>query len=136
MHHIYSPTLDELGLESALSAVAGRSVAPCILAASGLERVPTAVESATYFVVVEALTHVNKYSVASRLSVSIVSDHSTQIQRLLVAVEGNGNGGAIERPGGGIAGIRRRVEAYEGKLMLASPAGGPTIMRVELPCGW
>ncbi len=136
VHDIYPPILDELGLEGALSAVAGRSGVPCILAASGLQRVPTAVESATYFIVAEALTNVNKYSGANRVSVSIVSDHSAPIQRLLVAIEDNGNGGAIERPGGGIAGIRRRVEAFEGQLMFTSPAGGPTIMKVELPCGW
>ena len=55
--------------------------------------------------------------------------------RLRVAVEDDGRGGAEEGLGSGLAGIRRRVEAYDGRLTLASPPGGPTRMRVELPCG-
>ncbi|MEO8908522.1 MAG: histidine kinase [Microbacteriaceae bacterium] len=136
VHDIYPPILDELGLEGALSALAGRSAVPCSLETAGLHRVPAAVESATYFVVAEALTNVTKYSGASRVTVSVESDTSGPVERLLVAIEDDGHGGARERPGGGIAGIRRRVEAFEGKLMLTSSIGGPTTLRVELPCGW
>lgn len=136
VHDIYPPILDELGLEGALSAVAGRSAVPCTLTAADLRRVPTAVESATYFVVAEALTNVNKYSGASRVSVSVVTDRSGPVERLIVAITDDGHGGATERPGGGIAGIGRRVEAFEGTMQVDSPVGGPTTMRVELPCGW
>lgn len=136
VHDIYPPILDELGLEGALSAVAGRSAVPCTLVASNLRRVPAAVESATYFIVAEALTNVNKYSGASRVIVSLKPTTAGPIERLLVTVEDDGSGGAVERPGGGIAGIRRRIEAFEGTLQIESPKGGPTTMRVELPCGW
>ncbi len=136
VHDIYPPILDELGLEGALSALAGRSAVPCLLSAEALRRVPTAVESATYFVVAEALTNVNKYSAASQVTVSVEYDKSSPVERLMVSVEDDGRGGATERAGGGIAGIRRRVEAFEGKLLLTSPVGGPTTLRVELPCGW
>jgi signal transduction histidine kinase len=30
--------------------------------------------------------------------------------------------------------MRRRVEALDGTLSVTSPAGGPTVVRVELPC--
>lgn len=136
VHDIYPPILDELGLEGALSAVAGRSAVPCTLAAAGVRRVPTAVESATYFVVAEALTNVNKHSRASRMTVSVQCDRSGPVETLLIAVEDDGIGGVTERPGGGIAGVRRRVEAFEGTMQVDSPVGGPTAMRVELPCGW
>jgi signal transduction histidine kinase len=136
VHDIYPPILDELGLEGALSAVAGRSAVPLSLEVSGLHRVPTAVESATYFIVAEAVTNINKYSGATRATVSVVSDTSAAIERLLIVIEDNGGGGAVERVGGGIAGIRRRIEAFEGTLELTSPVGGPTRMKVELPCGW
>ena len=43
--------------------------------------------------------------------------------------------GADERGGSGLAGIRRRVEAYDGTFRLDSPAGGPTTLEVTLPCG-
>lgn len=44
-------------------------------------------------------------------------------------------GGADEADGTGLLGIRRRVEAHDGAFRLASPAGGPTTLEVELPCG-
>ena len=131
VHDIYPPILDELGLEGALASLAGRSVVPCTIEAADVGRVPAAVESASYFVVAEALTNVSKYSAATRASVEVAREGEV----LLITVEDDGEGGAAERPGGGIAGIRRRIEAFEGTLELTSPAGGPTILRAELPCG-
>jgi len=136
VHDIYPPCLDELGLEGSLSAVAGSSGVPCTLEVSGLHRMPAAVESAAYFVVAEAVTNVNKYSAATRVNVSVTCDSSDPEDMLHIVIEDDGRGGAVERPGGGIAGIRRRVEAFEGTVQLTSPVGGPTVMRVELPCGW
>ncbi|WP_447652575.1 sensor histidine kinase [Microbacterium sufflavum] len=131
VHDIYPPILDELGLEGALASLAGRSVVPCALETAGVGRVPAAVESASYFVVAEALTNVNKYAAATRATVRVEREG----ELLLIAVEDDGVGGAVERPGGGLAGIRRRIEAFEGTLDVTSPAGGPTVLRTELPCG-
>lgn len=133
VHDIHPPILDELGLEGALSALTGRSAIPCNLMVSDLHRVPAALESASYFIVAEALTNANKYSAATRLSVVVKRDGSAD--RLVISVEDNGRGGAVERPGGGLAGIRRRAAAFEGVLDFHSPANGPTTVRVELPCG-
>ncbi|WP_447947615.1 sensor histidine kinase [Microbacterium maritypicum] len=131
VHDIYPPILDELGLEGALASLAGRSVVPCTIETSQVGRVPAAVESASYFVVAEALTNVSKYSDATRAAVRVEREGEV----LLITVEDDGVGGAAERPGGGVAGIRRRLEAFEGGLELSSPVGGPTILRAELPCG-
>lgn len=131
VHDIYPPILDELGLEGALASLAGRSVVPCTLEATDIGRVPAAVESASYFVVAEALTNVNKYSEATTATVRVEREG----ELLLIAVEDDGVGGAVERLGGGFAGIRRRIEAFEGTMELTSPAGGPTTLRTELPCG-
>lgn len=131
VHDIYPPILDELGLEGALASLAGRSVVPCTLAVADVGRVPAAVESASYFVVAEALTNVNKYSGALTVTVQVEREG----ELLLITVEDDGVGGAVERPGGGFAGIRRRVEAFEGTMEVRSPAGGPTLLRTELPCG-
>ncbi|TLF68270.1 sensor histidine kinase, partial [Nonomuraea sp. KC401] len=40
-----------------------------------------------------------------------------------------------ENSGSGIGGIRRRTEAHGGTFALDSPPGGPTTLRVGLPCG-
>ena len=66
VHDIYPPILDELGLEGAISALAGRSTVPCVLEIEELRRAPAAVEAAAYFVVAEALTNVAKHSGARR----------------------------------------------------------------------
>jgi signal transduction histidine kinase len=131
VHDIYPPILDELGLEGALASLAGRSVVPCTIETDEVGRVPAAVESASYFVVAEALTNVSKYSQATHAAVRVAREG----ELLIIEVEDDGVGGAVERPGGGIAGIRRRIEAFEGALDLTSPAGGPTTLRAELPCG-
>ena len=49
-------------------------------------------------------------------------------------VEDDGAGGA-DPDGGGLTGLRRRVEALDGRLEVDSPAGGGTRLRAELPCG-
>ncbi|WP_377325423.1 sensor histidine kinase [Pimelobacter simplex] len=131
VHDIYPPILDELGLEGALASLAGRSVVPCTLAVDGIGRVPAALESATYFLVAEALNNVNKYSEASAVRVRVAVDGP----QLVVEVEDDGRGGAVERPGGGLTGMRRRVEAFEGRMSVVSPEGGPTNVRAELACG-
>ncbi|SCE99389.1 Histidine kinase-, DNA gyrase B-, and HSP90-like ATPase [Micromonospora haikouensis] len=55
--------------------------------------------------------------------------------RLRVTIVDDGYGGADERAGSGLSGIRRRAEAHDGKLTLTSPPGGPTTVEVDLPCG-
>ena len=53
---------------------------------------------------------------------------------LEVEITDDGKGGA-DPTGSGLAGLRRRVEALDGTLTVESPAGGPTTIRAELPCG-
>ena len=48
-------------------------------------------------------------------------------------VADDGIGGANDKLGTGIQGIRDRAEATGGRLMLSSPAGGPTVIEVRLP---
>jgi signal transduction histidine kinase len=127
---IYPPVLAERGLDGAVAGLIARCPVPCTLSADDLRRAPAAVESAAYFVVAEALTNVAKHSGATRCSVALACT-----DRLVLEVADDGHGGADEQAGSGLAGIRRRVEAHDGRLRLSSPAGGPTILEVSLPCG-
>jgi len=34
----------------------------------------------------------------------------------------------------GLRGVERRLAAFDGVLALTSPAGGPTLVTMELPC--
>jgi signal transduction histidine kinase len=92
--------------------------------------VAPAIEAAAYFVVAEALTNAVKHSGATRLSVRVEREED----RLAVEVSDNGRGGA-DPAGSGLTGLRKRVEALDGELRIASPAGGPTLLRAEVPCG-
>ena len=38
------------------------------------------------------------------------------------------------RPGSGLAGLRERVAALGGVLVVDSPAGGPTMVKAVIPC--
>ncbi|WP_433592430.1 sensor histidine kinase [Nocardia sp. CA-145437] len=148
---IYPPVLADRGLASAVSALAARSPIPCALDIDGEEpraaaqrgqdpipaagtrfrRRPAAVEGAAYFVIAEALTNATKHSGARQLRVGL----GGTAEVLVVEVRDDGIGSAIEIAGGGLAGIRRRAEALDGRMLLSSPPGGPTLVRVELPCG-
>jgi signal transduction histidine kinase len=123
--------LAERGLAESVRAFAARSPVPATVTTDvGDERMPEPVESAAYFVVAEALTNVAKHANAKRATVSLVRRED----KLEVLVVDDGHGGA-NPDGGGLKGLRARVEALDGTLGVASPAGGPTMLRAELPCG-
>lgn len=128
---VYPPILADRGLEGALTAVTTRCAMPTRLDIGDLGRVPAAVAAVVYFAVAEALTNVTKHSQATAAGVRV----NRTADRLSVVISDNGTGGADDRRGTGIAGIRRRVLALDGTVDIDSPAGGPTAVTVELPCG-
>ncbi|KAB2350165.1 sensor histidine kinase [Actinomadura rudentiformis] len=127
---IYPPILADRGLSGAMSALAARSAVPVDLRVGDLGPLPAAVETVAYFVVTEALTNTAKHGRATRAEVCL--DRSGD--QLNVEIRDDGIGGADEQRGTGIAGLRRRVLALDGTVQLTSPVGGPTTIRVELPC--
>jgi signal transduction histidine kinase len=122
--------LAERGLDEAVRALAARASLATSVSVDAGGGVPPAVEAAAYFVVAEALTNASKHSGATRLSVRI----SREGDRLAVEVSDDGRGGASPA-GSGLTGLRKRVEALDGTLRIASPPGGPTLLRAEIPCG-
>ncbi|WP_338771043.1 sensor domain-containing protein [Nocardia vulneris] len=131
VRNVYPPVLSDRGLVSAVSALAARSPIPCVLELAEVGRQPAAVEAAAYFVITEALTNATKHSGAEGIIVAL----GGRPELLTIEVRDDGVGGAVETYGGGLAGIRRRAEALDGRMVLTSPPGGPTVLRVELPCG-
>ncbi|WP_258036016.1 sensor histidine kinase [Streptomyces fradiae] len=127
---IYPPVLADRGLAGAVSSLALRCPLPCAFEVGELARAPAAVEVAAYHVVAEALTNAVKHSGASRIRVTM----GTEGEILYVTVTDDGRGGADEARGSGLTGIRSRVAAFDGTTEVSSPPGGPTTIRVELPC--
>jgi signal transduction histidine kinase len=128
---IYPPVLVDRGLAGAVAALVAHCAIPCTLDEQPLPRAPAAVETAAYFVVAEALTNAVKHSGADRITVSLRDEGGV----LVVEVTDDGHGGADDALGTGLLGIRRRVAAFDGKTMIDSPLGGPTVLRVDIPAG-
>jgi signal transduction histidine kinase len=127
---IHPPVLAERGLDGAVRALALTVPLPVDLHIDLPGRPAAPVESAMYFAIAEALTNVAKHSGADRASVQM--DYSGG--RLVAIVSDNGVGGAGPRSGGGLAGIERRLAAFDGTAAVTSPVGGPTMVTMELPC--
>ncbi|MFI8769114.1 histidine kinase [Streptomyces sp. R-07] len=128
---IYPPILADRGLQGALRTVAARGGVPVSIDIGELERIPAAIEAVAYFVVTEALTNVAKHSRATEAGLRVRHVEDT----LTVVVTDNGVGGARENGGSGLAGLRGRAQALDGRVTVVSPPGGPTTITVELPCG-
>jgi signal transduction histidine kinase len=119
------------GLVASVESISGRGPVPTVLV-SNLEpgeRLPPATERAAYFVVTEALANVAKHSGARRSEVRIRRED----RRLVIEVWDDGSGGARIEPGGGLAGLASRIAGVDGTFSVSSPAGGPTLVRAEIP---
>ncbi|MBA2893035.1 sensor histidine kinase [Nonomuraea soli] len=129
---IHPAILTERGLDAALSALAARAPFRVDVSMEIIDRPPPAVESIAYFTVAEALTNMARHSGATEASVRVTRDD----QVVIVEVLDNGVGGAAVRHGGGLSGLADRAATIDGLLTVNSPAGGPTLLRAELPCEW
>jgi signal transduction histidine kinase len=127
---IRPPILTDRGLGAAIEALGARSPVPVTVSVDVSERPPDAVETAAYFVVAEALANAIKHASATRIDVTVT--HSDG--KLAAVVRDDGEGGA-DLDGSGLTGLEQRVRALDGELRVDSPAGGPTTVRAELPCG-
>jgi signal transduction histidine kinase len=127
---IHPPVLADRGLVGAVQALALAHPLPVEVDADVPERLPAPVESAAYFAVAEALTNVIKHSGAHRARVCLQHDGAL----LRMTVEDDGRGGADPGAGSGLRGIERRLGAFDGRLDVTSPPGGPTVVTMELPC--
>jgi signal transduction histidine kinase len=129
---VYPAALDEGGLGEALETIAERASIPVRLHYELSEPPPTIVQGVAYFVAAEAVTNAVKHSGASLVTVRAARRDDV----VLVRVEDNGLGGAAPSgSGSGLLGLSRRVAALDGRLGIDSPAGGPTVITAELPCG-
>ena len=125
---IHPALLNDRGLGAALEALSTRAPVPVEVSGVPDDRLCRPVEACAYFVTAEALTNVAKYAHATEASVclSVEDDH------LRLEIRDNGVGGA-DPSGGGLRGLRDRVEAVDGHLELDSPPDGGTTLTVEIP---
>jgi signal transduction histidine kinase len=121
--------LTDLGLATAIRSTAARSSQRIHLVELPTEPVDAAAETAAYYIFLEAVTNAQKHAPQAMVSVRA---YATK-RALTIVVGDNGPGGASESPGGGLAGLRERVEAAGGTFRLQSAKGIGTTVEAVLP---
>jgi signal transduction histidine kinase len=127
---IVPPLLADRGLVAAVESLAARYGLGTEIDADANRSLAPAVESTAYFVIAEALTNTAKHAGARRSWIRLAD----QRRALMVIVGDDGRGGA-DPEGSGLAGLRARVEALDGRLSVSSPSGSGTVVEVSIPCG-
>ncbi|MFH8627859.1 sensor histidine kinase [Streptomyces vietnamensis] len=127
---INPPVLSDRGLVDAVRALALDSPLDVTVDADLRHRPDPPLESALYFAVAELLSNAVKHAGATRVRITLTRGDTN----VVVEVLDDGRGGARVRDGGGLAGLRRRLAAFDGTLEIISPAGGPTRATLEVPC--
>ncbi|MFI7015453.1 sensor histidine kinase [Streptomyces sp. NPDC050164] len=127
---IHPQILTERGLPAAARDIAGRCPVPTDLDLDLPGRLPAAVEQTAYYVTAEALTNIARHSGADRCRVTARCRDGV----LRLDIEDNGSGDADPARGTGLVGLADRIAAADGRMLLSSPPGGPTLLRAEIPC--
>lgn len=133
---IHPPVLTDRGLDAALSALAARSPVPVQVDVTLPRRPDATVEAIAYFCVSEALTNIAKHARAQTARVqagTVGSAAGAEVLRIVVSDDGVG--GADPAMGTGLGGLRQRLAAVDGTLVVESPPGRGTRLVMELPMG-
>jgi signal transduction histidine kinase len=128
-HGIHPALLSESGLGPALGALARRSAVPVELDLNLGPRLDQHIEAAGYYIASEAITNAAKYAQASVIDVCADARDGA----LTLSISDDGVGGADPSRGSGIIGLRDRVEALGGTILVLSPPGQGTTLHVQLP---
>jgi signal transduction histidine kinase len=128
-HGIHPAVLVDLGLAEAIKSLLLRSSIPVRLLEVPERRLDEVAETVGYYIVAEAIANAQKYSQASFIQVRATASGES----LRIEILDDGVGGAVERPGSGLEGLRDRAEAIGGRMELVSRAGFGTLIAVTIP---
>jgi signal transduction histidine kinase len=128
-HGTHPTVLTDLGLATAIRSTAARAGQRIHVLELPTVSVDAAAETIAYYVFLEALTNAQKHAPSAMVSVRV---HATG-RELTIEVTDEGPGGADELPGGGLEGLRDRVEAAGGTFRLQSDEGTGTRVAASLP---
>lgn len=127
----YPPILADEGLPAALAAKARAAPLPATVHATGVGRLPKAIEVAAYFCCTEAMQNTAKYAKASSLAVTL----RPQVGALGFSVVDDGQGfdPSTVRRGVGMRSMAERVESLGGSLDVFSAPGAGTTISATIP---
>lgn len=127
---LHPAVLDDRGLDAALSGIAARAPLPVRLVVDMSERASPTVEAIAYFVASECLANIARHAAATQAAIDVRRTGAL----LRIRITDDGVGGANPARGTGLASLARRASSVDGSMQVESPAGGPTVVTVELPC--
>jgi signal transduction histidine kinase len=122
-HGAHPAVLTQLGLAGAVRSLAERSSLSVTILELPACRLDPGAEAAAYYVLTEAVANAHKHARAGSIVISI----SYRNPWLRLSVADNGRGGAEERAGSGLAGLRKRVESIDGEFAVRSSFRGTSI---------
>jgi signal transduction histidine kinase len=125
---IHPPVLDT-GLDDALATLAAGSAIPVDVSTDIPVRPTPAIETIAYFCAAELLANAAKHSHANTIKIHAAGREGV----LQLSVTDDGVGGADPGGGSGLSGLAQRVSTVDGRLDIASPLGGPTVVTAVLP---
>jgi signal transduction histidine kinase len=125
---IHPPALADRGLAGGIEALALPVPLPITVTVDA-PSLPPPVESAAYFAVAECLANTVKHADATRAWVRV--RHDGRALHLVVGDDGRGD---ADPAGSGLTGVAQRLAAFDGTMVVDSPAGGPTVVTMEVPC--
>ena len=128
-HGIHPTILTDLGLGEAIRSLTDGSPVPIRVLDLPAARLDATAEATAYYVVAEALTNAQRHAQAKQITIRVVESG----RYLRIEVGDDGVGGANERHGSGLQGLRDRVEAVGGALRVASGLGRGTLIRADIP---
>ncbi|HEY3980581.1 MAG TPA: histidine kinase [Streptosporangiaceae bacterium] len=128
---LHPAVLDDRGLDAALSGIAARAPLPVTLHVDVPRRASPTVEAVAYFVVSECLANIARHAAARRAEIDVRRAGDL----LRIRITDDGAGGADPARGTGLGSLAQRARSVDGTMRIDSPAGGPTRITVELPCG-
>ena len=126
---IHPRVLSERGLAGALTDLAARSSVPATVRVDGTDALPADVEATLYFLCSEAVANAVKHASAAHITIEVRLGGGVAS----AAVADDGSGGADPSAGTGLRGLRDRIEALGGTLVIASPVGAGTRLVATLP---
>ncbi|OQY89439.1 MAG: hypothetical protein B6D41_10505 [Chloroflexi bacterium UTCFX4] len=139
-HQLYPPELDVLGLSGALREHADSYSTFRVLfdAPTSLPRLPAEIETAAYYIVLEALTNVDKHANAKTCTIRLrlsAADLATHVQWLEFDIVDDGRGfTANETRGLGLLSMRARAAEVGGACHILQNRGGGTAVFARIPC--
>ena len=128
-HGTHPTVLTDLGLATAVRSTAARASQRIHLLELPASSIDADVEATAYYVFLEALTNAQKHAPNALVDVRI---HTTG-RVLTIEVSDDGPGGAAEALGGGLEGLRERVEAAGGAFRLQSSEETGTRLEAVIP---